>query len=89
MFIQYVFERINRWCIYNIFWQFIPVFCYSNAEGVFSDVSVCSIISFKNILGKHWKDEELYCTNYKADISGSHVTYREIEEIQESDEEKP
>jgi hypothetical protein len=44
MFIQSVFERINRWCIHNIFWQFIPVFCYSNAEGVYSDVSVCSII---------------------------------------------
>jgi hypothetical protein len=43
MFIQSVFERVNRWCIHNIFWQFIPVFCYSNAEGIFSDVSVCSI----------------------------------------------
>ena len=30
--------------IHNIFWQFIPVFWYSNAEGVFSDVSVCFII---------------------------------------------
>ena len=29
MFIQYVFKRVNRWCIHNIFWQFIPVFCYS------------------------------------------------------------
>jgi hypothetical protein len=38
MFIQSVFERVN------IFWQFIPVSCYSNAEGVLSDVSVCSII---------------------------------------------
>jgi hypothetical protein len=40
-------------------------------------------------LDKHWKDEELYYANYKADISGSHVTYREIEEIQESGEEEP
>jgi hypothetical protein len=71
MFIQSVFKRVNRWCIYNIFWHFIPVFCYSNTEGVFSDVSVCSII------------------NYKADISGSRMTYREIEEIQESGEEEP
>jgi hypothetical protein len=37
MFIQSVFKQVNRWCIHNIFLQFIPVFCYSNAEGVFSD----------------------------------------------------
>jgi hypothetical protein len=44
-----------------------------------------SINSFKNRLDKHWKDEEeLYYANHKADISGSRVTYREIEEIQES-----
>jgi hypothetical protein len=36
----------------------------------------------------HWKDEELYYANHKADISGSRVTYREIEEIQESGEEE-
>ena len=48
-----------------------------------------NINSFKNRLDKHWKDEELYYANYKADISGSHVTYREIEEIQESGEEEP
>ena len=35
VFIQSVFKRVNGWCIHNIFWQFIPVFCYSNAEGVF------------------------------------------------------
>ena len=52
-------------------------------------VNAPSINSFKNRLDKHWKDEELYYANYKADISGSHVTYREIEEIQESDEEEP
>jgi hypothetical protein len=28
-------------------------------------------------------------SNYKADISGSRMTYREIEEIQESGEEEP
>ena len=48
-----------------------------------------NINSFKNRLDKHWKDEELYYANYKADISGSRVTYREIEEIQESGEEEP
>jgi hypothetical protein len=48
-----------------------------------------SINSFKNRLDKHWKDEELYNANYKADISGSRVKYREIEEIQESGEEEP
>jgi hypothetical protein len=48
-----------------------------------------SINSFKNRLDKHWKDEELYNANYKADISGSRVKYREIEEIQESSEEEP
>jgi hypothetical protein len=48
-----------------------------------------NINSFKNRLDKHWKDEELYYANYKVDISGSHVTYREIEEIQESGEEEP
>ena len=48
-----------------------------------------SINSFKTRLDKHWKDEELYYANYKADIPGSHVTYREIEEIQESGEEEP
>ena len=52
-------------------------------------VSAPSINSFKNSLGKHWKDEELYYANYKADISGSRVTYREIEDIQESGEEEP
>ena len=36
-----------------------------------------------------WINEELYYTNHKADISGSRVTYREIEEIQESGEEEP
>jgi hypothetical protein len=44
-------------------------------------VNAPSINSFKNRLDKHWKDEELYYANYKADISGSRVTYREIEEI--------
>jgi hypothetical protein len=49
-----------------------------------------SINSFKNRLDKHWKDEELYNdANYKADISGSRVTYRETKEIQESGEEEP
>ena len=48
-----------------------------------------SINSFKNRLDKHWKDEQMYYANYKADISGSRVTYREIEEIQESGEEEP
>jgi hypothetical protein len=43
-------------------------------------VNAPSINSFKNRLDKHWKDEELYYANYKADISGSRVTYREIEE---------
>ena len=51
-------------------------------------VNAPSINSFKNRLDKHWKDEELYYANYKADISGSRVTYREIEEIQESGDEK-
>jgi hypothetical protein len=49
-------------------------------------VNAPSINSFKNRLDKHWKDEELYYANYKADISGSRVTYREIEE---SGEEEP
>ena len=48
-----------------------------------------SINSFKNRLDKHWKDEELHYANYKADISGSCVTYREIKEIEESGEEEP
>jgi hypothetical protein len=48
-----------------------------------------SINSFKNRLDKHWKDEELYYANYKAVISGRRMTYREIEEIQESGEEEP
>ena len=48
-----------------------------------------NINSFKNRLDKHWKDEELYYANNKADISGSRMTYREIEEIQESGEEEP
>ena len=52
-------------------------------------VNAPSINWFKNRLDKHWKDEELYYANYKADISGSRVTYREIEEIQESGEEEP
>jgi hypothetical protein len=52
-------------------------------------VNAPSINSFKNRLDKHWKDEELYYANYKADISGSRVTYREIEEIQDSGEEEP
>jgi hypothetical protein len=52
-------------------------------------VNAPSINSFKNRLDKHWKDEELYYANYKADISRSRVTYREIEEIQESGEEEP
>jgi hypothetical protein len=52
-------------------------------------VNALSINSFKNRLDKHWKDEELYYANCKADISGSRVTYREIEEIQESGEEEP
>ena len=54
-----------------------------------NSVNAPSINSFKNILGKHWKDEEQYYANYKDDISGIRVTYREIEEIQESGEEKP
>jgi len=52
-------------------------------------VNAPSINSFKNRLDKHWKDEELYYANYKADISGRRVMYREIEEIQESGEEEP
>jgi hypothetical protein len=52
-------------------------------------VNAPSINSFKNRLDKHWKDEELCYANYKADISGSRVMYREIEEIQESGEEEP
>ena len=52
-------------------------------------VNAPSINSFKNRLDTHWKDKELYHANYKADTSGSRVTYREIEEIQESGEEEP
>jgi hypothetical protein len=52
-------------------------------------VNAPSINSLKNRLDKHWKDEELYSANHKVDISGSRVTYREIEEIQESGEEEP
>ena len=52
-------------------------------------VNAPSINSFKNRLDTHWKDEELYYANYKVDISGSRVTYREIEETQESGEEGP
>ena len=52
-------------------------------------VNAPSINSLKNRLNKHWKDDELYYANYKADISGSRVTYRETKEIQESGEEKP
>ena len=52
-------------------------------------VSAPSINSFKSRLDKHWKEEELYHANYKVDISGSRVMYREIEEIQESGEEEP
>jgi hypothetical protein len=54
-----------------------------------NSVNAPSINSFKNRLDKHWKDEEMYYANYKADILGSRVTYREIEEIQESGEEEP
>ena len=35
------------------------------------------------------KTKNTYYANYKADIPGSRVTYREIEEIQESGEEEP
>jgi hypothetical protein len=52
-------------------------------------VNAPSINSLKHTLNKHWKDEELYYVNYKADISGSRVMYREIEEIQESGEVEP
>jgi glycyl-tRNA synthetase (class II) len=52
-------------------------------------VNAPSINSLKNRLDKHWKDEELYYANHKVDISRSRVTYREIEEIQESGEEEP
>ena len=62
MFIQSVFKRVNRWCIYNIFWHFIPVFCYSNTEGVFSDVSVCSIIYHFLAIGSCTKS--LLCVIY-------------------------
>ena len=55
-------------------------------ENIVNGAFTISINSFKNRLDKHWKYEELYYANYKADISGSRVTYREIEE---SGEEEP
>jgi hypothetical protein len=73
--------RKNYFSIYRIakYWNKLP-------ENI---VNAPSINSFKNRLDKHWKDEELYYVNYIADISGSRMTYREIEEIQESGEEEP
>jgi len=50
-----------------------------------------SINAFKNRLDKHWKDEDIYYLDYKAEITGSHAN-RNVNDIRitnESGEEEP